>query len=224
MMQPRSGEADEGGTTPPDIRRRGLLFVLSSPSGAGKTTLSRRLLAGDSLLTLSISATTRPRRPGEVNGQDYHFTDEENFRLRVNRGEMLEHAFVHGHHYGTPRAPVEKALAGGRDVLFDIDWQGTQQLAESARDDLVCVFILPPSAVELERRLRARARDPDDVIARRLAKAGEEMTHYSEYDYVVVNHDVEVTLARLQAILEAERLRRKRQVGLAEFVRGLQES
>jgi len=205
------------------IRRRGLMLVLSSPSGAGKTTLSRMLLDSELGIEISVSVTTRPKRPGEVSGVDYHFIDATDFNLRLNRKELLESAKVFGHYYGTPRAPVEAALAAGRDVLFDIDWQGTQQLAERARVDLVSVFILPPSTLELERRLRARAQDSAEEVARRMAKAADEMSHWAEYDYIIVNHDLDRSLAQVQAILQAERLRRERQLGLHEFVKGLRQ-
>ena len=205
------------------IRRRGLMFVLSSPSGAGKTTISREILDRDDNIVMSVSTTTRPKRPGEVAGVDYKFTDATEFKLMVNRGEMLEHAEVFGNFYGTPKAPVMEALAAGRDVMFDIDWQGTQQIKESARDDLVSVFILPPSMVELERRLKSRAQDSDDVVASRMSRAPDEMSHFPEYDYIVVNRDVEESVARVMAILTAERLRRDRQVGLGDFVKGLRE-
>ncbi len=205
------------------ISRRGLMLVLSSPSGAGKTTIAREILARDANLSMSVSATTRPKRPGEVEGHDYYFMTEEDFRLMVNRQELLEHATVFGNLYGTPRAPVEKSLAVGRDVLFDIDWQGTQQLRESAREDLVSVFILPPTTRELERRLKSRAQDSDEVVAQRMSKAADEMSHYPEYDYIIVNHDIEASVAQVQAILTAERLRRERLVGLGDFVRGLRE-
>ncbi len=203
------------------IERRGLMLVLSSPSGAGKTTISRELLARDDNLTLSISVTTRPMRPGETEGVDYLFVDRARFDAMVAEGAFLEHATVFEHCYGTPRAAVESALAAGRDVLFDIDWQGTQQVAEKAREDLVGVFILPPSTGELERRLRARAQDPDAVVRGRMAKAADEMSHWAEYDYIVVNEDVEKSVAAVQSILEAERLRRDRQVGLRDFVESL---
>ncbi len=203
------------------IERRGLMLVLSSPSGAGKTTISRELLARDDNLTLSISATTRPMRPGETEGVDYLFVDRARFDAMVAEGAFLEHATVFEHCYGTPRAAVESALAAGRDVLFDIDWQGTQQVAEKAREDLVGVFILPPSTGELERRLRARAQDPDAVVRGRMAKAADEMSHWAEYDYIVVNEDVEKSVAAVRSILEAERLRRDRQVGLRDFVESL---
>ena len=203
------------------IERRGLMLVLSSPSGAGKTTISRELLARDDNLTLSVSATTRPRRPGETEGVDYLFVDQARFDAMVAEGAFLEHATVFEHCYGTPRAAVEAALSAGRDVLFDIDWQGTQQVAEKAREDLVGVFILPPSTGELERRLRARAQDPDAVVRGRMAKAADEMSHWAEYDYIVVNEDVERSVAAVRSILEAERLRRDRQVGLRDFVESL---
>jgi guanylate kinase len=207
----------------PEITRRGLMLVLSSPSGAGKTTISRNLLKRDRNLTMSVSVTTRPKRPGEVEGQDYFFIDKTEFNLMVNRGELLEYAKVFGHYYGTPRSPVEKALGSGRDVLFDIDWQGTQQLKASARADLVSVFILPPSTAELEKRLKTRAQDSAKVVAERMAKAADEMSHWAEYDYIIVNRDVQESVVRVEAILAAERLRRDRQVGLSEFVKGLRE-
>ncbi|MBN9589634.1 MAG: guanylate kinase [Alphaproteobacteria bacterium 64-11] len=201
-----------------NIARRGLMLVLSSPSGAGKTTLSRRLLDSDGKISLSVSATTRPMRPGEVHGRDYHFIGQEEFAAWIADGRFLEHASVFGNRYGTPRALVEASLNDGRDVLFDIDWQGTQQLKEKARDDLVSIFILPPSHEELERRLRARAQDSDDVVAGRMAKAADEISHWPEYDYVIVNTSLDKALADIQAILNAERLRRTRQTGISEFV------
>jgi guanylate kinase len=204
-------------------RRRGLMLVLSSPSGAGKTTISRKLLERDRNLHMSVSATTRPKRPGEVHGRDYHFTDLTSFELMRNKQELLEWAKVFGNYYGTPRAPVSKALNAGQDVLFDIDWQGTQQLAEQARADLVSVFVLPPSTAELERRLRGRAQDSDEVVAQRMEKAADEMTHYEEYDYIVVNRDIEESAEAVQAILRAERHRRHRQIGLNDFVKSLRE-
>ncbi|MBI1181355.1 MAG: guanylate kinase [Alphaproteobacteria bacterium] len=203
------------------IKRRGLMLVLSSPSGAGKTSISRALLARDDNLSLSISVTTRPRRPGEVDGQDYYFIDKIEFELMVNRGELLEHAKVFDHYYGTPREPVMEALDAGLDVLFDIDWQGTQQLGNTVGQDMVKVFILPPSTEALEQRLRKRAQDTDDVVAGRMARAADEMSHWNEYDYVVINVDVDESLARIKAILQAERLRRERQKGLADFVNRL---
>lgn len=208
---------------PNELRRRGLMLVLSSPSGAGKTTIARKLLERDSNIEMSVSATTRAKRPGEVAGRDYHFVDLTEFDLMVNRRELLEYAKVYDNYYGTPRAPVEKTLAAGRDVLFDIDWQGTQQLAEVAPEDLVSIFVLPPSSAELERRLLARAQDSRDVIVRRMAKAADEMSHWAEYDYVIVNGDMETSVASVQAILRAERLKRRRQVGLSEFVKALQQ-
>jgi guanylate kinase len=207
----------------PEISRRGLMLVLSSPSGAGKTTISRALLKHDRNLTMSVSVTTRRKRPGEVDGQDYFFIDNTEFNLMVNRGELLEYAKVFGNYYGTPRGPVEEALHSGRDVLFDIDWQGTQQLKASAREDLVSVFILPPSTAELEKRLRTRAQDSAKVVAERMAKAADEMSHWAEYDYIIVNRDVSESVARVEAILAAERLRRERQIGLSDFVKGLRE-
>jgi len=204
------------------IARRGLMFVLSSPSGAGKTTLSRLLLRGDRNVELSVSVTTRPKRRGEVDGRDYHFIDRARFDVMVASSELLEWAEVFGHRYGTPRRPVVAALRAGRDVLFDIDWQGTQQLRETARDDLVSVFILPPSVRELERRLKTRAQDSHDVIGARMAKAAGEMSHWPEYDYVIVNKDKDHAFAEVRAILAAERLKRERQIGLSDFVRSLQ--
>lgn len=205
----------------PSIRRRGLMFVLSSPSGAGKSTISREILARDGNITMSVSATTRPKRPGEVAGRDYYFVDKAEFNLMVNRQEFLEYAKVFDNYYGTPAAPVRAALAEGRDVLFDIDWQGTQQIAEQARDDLVSVFILPPSTAELERRLTRRAQDPPDVVARRMSKASDEMSHYAEYDYIIVNREIDDSVDQAMSILKAERLRRERMEGLGEFVKGL---
>ena len=204
------------------IARRGLMLVLSSPSGAGKTTLSRKLLEADPGVELSISVTTRTQRPGEIAGRDYHFIDAARFDAMVKDGELLEWAQVFGHRYGTPRAPVEAALAGGRDVLFDIDWQGTQQLREKADRDLVSIFVLPPSIPALERRLRTRAQDSDEVIHARMAKAADEMSHWAEYDYVVINTHIDHAFAEVMSILAAERLKRERQTGLTDFVRRLQ--
>jgi guanylate kinase len=209
------------GTPAKSVVRRGLMLVLSSPSGAGKTTLSRRLLAEDHGVELSISVTTRQRRLSEVDGSDYHFIDRERYDAMIRNDELLEHAEVFGHCYGTPRKPVETALAGGRDVLFDIDWQGTQQLIAKVRDDLVTVFVLPPSLRELERRLKRRAEDSDEIIRDRMAKAAEEISHYGDYDYIVINHDLEQAFGDVRAILAAERLRRQRQSSLSEFVRAL---
>ncbi len=206
-----------------DVHRRGLMLVLSSPSGAGKTTISRKLLHLEPDLAMSVSATTRPKRPGEAAGVDYHFVDATEFNLMINRGEFLEYAKVFDNYYGTPRQAVEAALAKGSDVLFDIDWQGTQQLAQAAREDLVSVFILPPTTHALEQRLRTRAQDSADVVAHRMSKAADEMSHWAEYDYIVINQDIESSVARVRAILIAERLKRQRQIGLAEFVKGLRE-
>jgi guanylate kinase len=204
------------------VARRGLMLVLSSPSGAGKTTLSRLLLDSDPAIDLSISVTTRPPRPGEVDGSHYHFIDRAQFDTMVARGELLEWAQVFGNRYGTPRGPVEKALASGRDVLFDIDWQGTQQLREKGRADLVSVFVLPPSIPDLEQRLKSRAQDAPDVIRSRMAKASDEMSHWAEYDYVIINRQVADAFEDVRAILGAERLKRERQPGLSAFVRSLQ--
>jgi len=201
------------------VARRGLMFVLSSPSGAGKTTLSERLLKTDKDIVLSISATTRPRRPGEAHGQDYYFVSEEEFFRMRDAGEFLEWANVFGNYYGTPRPLVEATLRQGKDVLFDIDWQGAQQLDEVAGEDVVKVFILPPSREELERRLRRRAQDPEEVVQKRMAKANSEMSHWAEYDYVIVNYDLDESEALLKSILFAERLKRRRQIGLAKIVK-----
>jgi len=207
----------------PSPHRRGLMLVLSSPSGAGKTTLSRQLLENDSHIRLSISCTTRERRPGEVDGVDYRFVDTATFRGMLERGEFLEHARVFDHYYGTPGPPVAEALDAGGDMLFDIDWQGTQQLKEKGRDDLVTVFILPPSTHDLEKRLITRAQDSPDIVARRMAKAADEMSHWAEYDYVIINRDIATSLIQLKSILTAERLKRERQYGLADFVTALRE-
>ena len=204
------------------IARRGLMLVLSSPSGAGKTTLSRMLLKADRNVELSISVTTRPQRRGEIDGRDYHFIELSRFKDMVRANELLEWAEVFGYRYGTPRRPVERALRVGRDVLFDIDWQGTQQLREKARNDLVSIFILPPSVQELERRLKRRAQDSHDIIGSRMAKAAGEMSHWPEYDYVIVNRDKDEAFIEVEAILAAERRKRERQVGLSAFVRSLQ--
>jgi guanylate kinase len=206
-----------------EIARRGLMLVLSSPSGAGKTTISRRLLDADAALSMSVSVTTRPKRPGEAEGEDYRFVDITEFNLMLNRRELLENAKVFDHYYGTPREPVERALGTGRDVIFDIDWQGAQQLAQNAGDDLVSVFILPPSTDELDRRLHSRAQDSAEVVAARMAKAPNEMSHWAEYDYIIVNHDIDRSVAEVEAILVAERLRRQRQIGLTDFVKRLRE-
>ncbi|HYI04709.1 MAG TPA: guanylate kinase [Reyranella sp.] len=205
------------------IQRRGLMLVLSSPSGAGKTTLSRQLLDNDKQIQLSVSCTTRQKRPGERDGVDYRFVDTATFRGMIERKEFLEYAEVFANYYGTPKAPVDEALADGRDVLFDIDWQGTQQLRDKGRADLVTVFILPPSTRDLEKRLLTRAQDPKEIVAQRMAKAADEMSHWAEYDYVVVNSDIGTSLTNLKAILTAERLKRERQVGMSVFVKGLRE-
>ena len=203
------------------VARRGLMLVLSSPSGAGKTTLSRRLLESQQDIVLSVSVTTRPRRPNERDGVDYHFVTMAQFERARAEGEFLEHATVFEHCYGTPRKPVMDALTSGSDVLFDIDWQGTQQLKERAREDLVSVFVLPPSHTELEKRLKARAQDSDQVVASRMAKAADEISHWAEYDYVIINDDLDRAHAKITAVLTAERLKRTRQIGLSAFVRTL---
>ncbi len=203
--------------------RRGLLFVISSPSGAGKTTLAKRLMEAESPgIAMSVSVTTRPARPGETDGVDYQFVDETGFARLREEGALLEWAQVFGNYYGTPRANVERALEAGTDVLFDVDWQGARQLAESLPEDVVRVFILPPSAVALEERLRARNQDSADVVSRRMAQASNEISHWSEYDYVIVNMDLEHSFAELRTILEAERLRRTRRTGLGPLVESLQ--
>ena len=203
------------------IQRRGLMLVLSSPSGAGKSTISRALLDNDPNLTMSVSATTRSPRPGEVEGEHYYFIEKPKLEAMVANGEFLEHAQVFDNYYGTPKAPVEAALQAGRDVLFDVDWQGTQQLGDNAREDLVSIFILPPTHDELERRLRTRAQDPEEVIRKRMSKAADEMSHYREYDYIIVNEVVDDSVAQVEAIVAAERLKRDRQVGLRDFVTDL---
>jgi guanylate kinase len=215
LTEPGSQDA---GQQAPGIARRGLLLVLSSPSGAGKTTLARRLLAADPSLRLSVSVTTREPRRGEVDGRDYHFIDPAAFRRLEAAGELIEWAEVHGNHYATPKAAVMAALQAGEDMLFDIDWQGARQLRERMNADVVSVFILPPDAKALERRLRARAQDSEEVVARRVAAAAEEIRHWGEYDYVIVNADVDDSYAGLAAILAAERLKRGRQIGLGAFV------
>jgi guanylate kinase len=211
-----------GGHGTDGVERRGLMFVLSSPSGAGKTTLSRLLIDRMPGLRMSVSATTRSMRPGEVDGRDYLFVDKPRFDAMVKGDELLEWATVFDNSYGTPRAPVEAALSAGQDVLFDIDWQGTQQLREKARADVVSVFILPPSAGDLEKRLHSRAQDSDEVIRKRMSRASHEMSHWAEYDYIVINHNVDDAFAEVQSILKAERLKRERRTGLVNFVRGLQ--
>ena len=199
------------------------MLVLSSPSGAGKTTIARAMLKRDLNLAISISVTTRPMRPGEIDGEDYYFVDEEKFKLMINRGELLEHANVFGNMYGTPKKPVEKSLMKGQDVLFDIDWQGTQQLSdnENAKKDLVSVFVLPPNTKELENRLQTRAQDLESVVRQRMDKATDEMSHYREYKYVIVNDNIEKSVQYVENILVAERVRIERQTGLHEFVQNL---
>jgi guanylate kinase len=205
----------------PPIERRGLMFVLSSPSGAGKSTISRKLLDQDDHLTMSVSYTTRKRRPGEASGRDYYFVSEPEFNEAIANNDFLEWAKVFGSYYGTPKIPVEEALNEGIDVLFDIDWQGTQQLGQIARGDLVTVFILPPSWGELERRLVSRAQDPQEIVTSRMAKAADEISHWAEYDYIIINDDLEHATQHVKAILHAERLKRSRQRGLSQFVKQL---
>lgn len=202
------------------IARRGLMLVLSSPSGAGKTTLARHILEGQGI-EMSVSCTTRKQRNGEVEGKDYHFIDRETFARMRDHNQFLEWAVVFDHHYGTPRAPVEGALAQGRDVLFDVDWQGAASLRTNAPGDVVTVFILPPSAAELEQRLNVRAQDPPDVVKRRMLGAGNEIQHWHDYDYVVVNHDVTQSAETIRSILDAERVRRSRLTGLKDFIQTL---
>ena len=205
------------------ISRRGLMLVLSSPSGAGKSSISRHLLEQDDNLYLSVSATSRKRRPGEVEGRDYSFVSTEEFQLMINRGDFYEYAKVFDNYYGTPKAPVESKMREGQDVLFDIDWQGTQQMKAQARDDLVSVFILPPSIAELEKRLNKRGQDTADVVAKRMSKASDEMSHYPEYDYIIVNHNLEESVAQVRAILDAERHKRDRLTGLTDFMKSLRD-
>jgi guanylate kinase len=204
-----------------EIRRRGILLVLSSPSGAGKTTITRQLVAQDPLLEISVSVTTRSRRRDEVEGKHYHFITRPQYDAMVANAELLEHATVFGHCYGTPRGPVETALGAGRDIVTDIDWQGTQQLKQTIRADLIAVFVLPPSMAALEQRLRTRAQDSDEVVRARMSKSADEMSHWPEYDYVFVNHDIAESVREVQSILSAERVRRERLLGLAEFVNRL---
>jgi len=210
---------------PPELAdkptRRGLMFVLSSPSGAGKTTLSRKLLEEEKQVSMSVSVTTRKPRPGEVDGVDYYFVDEPTFDGMVARGELLEHAIVFDNKYGTPKKQVMQALDDGRDVLFDIDWQGTRQLAKTCPEDLVSVFILPPSLSELEERLRRRAQDSEEVVQKRMARAIDEISHWEEYDYVTVNDNLEYAMRNIQSILYAERFKRWRQLDIRHFVNAL---
>ncbi len=203
---------------PPITKRRGLMFVLSSPSGAGKTTLSRRLLETEEGVAMSVSVTTRAPRPGEVDGKDYHFIDMPTYDAMVQNNELLEHATVFDNKYGTPRRQVIEAIESGRDVLFDIDWQGTRQLAQTCREEMVSIFLLPPTLDELERRLRARAQDSEDVVQKRMARAVDEISHWEEYDYVVVNEDLDKAMAHIQRILHSERFKRWRQLDIAGFV------
>jgi guanylate kinase len=205
------------------VARRGLMFVLSSPSGAGKSTLARKLLEADDNMSLSVSATTRPPRPSEVNGREYKFMSKEQFEEMADRGEFLEHAMVFGNHYGTPRAPVEAMLIQGKDVLFDVDWQGARALRAAEPQDVVGIFILPPSMAELERRLRARAEDSEEVIRKRMARSLDEISHWEEYDYVLVNTLLEQTLTQIRQILAAERLKRQRQMWLTLHVERLKQ-
>lgn len=221
MAKTEKTQKSEAGEAP-KIARRGLLFVLSSPSGAGKTTLSRRLLEADGGIAMSVSVTTRKPRPGEVDGVDYLFADDAAFEAMKARGELLEWARVFDHCYGTPRKAVMAAIDAGKDVLFDIDWQGAQQLSEKMSSDVVRVFVLPPSGEALEQRLRTRAQDHEDVVKRRMAAASSEISHWAEYDYVIVNHDVEDSVRAVVSILVAERLKRERLLGLSAFVRELQ--
>ncbi|MCC7427126.1 MAG: guanylate kinase [Alphaproteobacteria bacterium] len=222
MPDPAAASVPAAATTnTAPIRRRGLMLVLSSPSGAGKTSISRELLRLDPGIRLSVSVTTRPIRPGEQDGVHYFFIDQASFTRQVAEGALLEHAAVFGNSYGTPRAFVEGCLSAGQDVLFDIDWQGTQQLREQARSDVVSIFILPPSLAELRRRLTSRAQDSAEAVEGRMARAGQEMSHWPEYDYIIVNRDFAQSVAQVQAILTAERLRRERQIGLAAFVDGM---
>ena len=218
---PRPADAPHPDLLPDLLHRRGLMFILSSPSGAGKTTIARRLLAEDGHIAMSVSATTRPMRPGEVDGQDYHFVGHETFDAMVAQGEFLEWAQVFGHSYGTPKAQVKAGLREGQDFLFDIDWQGSQQLYQKLERDVVRVFILPPSIDELRRRLTGRGTDSPQVIAQRMERARAEISHWDGYDYVVVNDDIDECFAKVSQILAAERMRRTRQTGLIGFVRDL---
>lgn len=218
MNQSRENETGEQ----PQIARRGVLYILSSPSGAGKTTIARRLIAADAGIAMSVSVTTRKPRPGERDGVDYHFVDNAKFEAMKAAGDLLEWARVFDNSYGTPRAAVSAAIDAGKDVLFDIDWQGAQQLSEKMKGDVVRVFVLPPSGRELEQRLKSRAQDPADVVARRMASASAEISHWAEYDYVIVNSDLEASVLAVTAILTAERLKRERLLGLTAFVRDMQ--
>ncbi|WP_340588899.1 guanylate kinase [Erythrobacter alti] len=213
--------AEQQSLTRPILARRGLMFILSSPSGTGKTTIARRLLREDGEIVMSVSVTTRPPRPGEVDGEDYHFVDQAEFDRMVEAGELIEWANVFGHNYGTPKSQIKTGLKEGRDFLFDIDWQGTQQLYQRMETDVVRVFLLPPSIGELEQRLRGRGTDSEEVIAGRMARARDEISHWDGYDYVVVNDDIDACFEKVRTILDAERMRRARQTGLVDFTRGL---
>lgn len=216
-MNQTPGNASKPGFT--RIQRRGLMLILSAPSGGGKTTITRRLLEVDPNVTVSISATTRDKRPGEIDGQHYFFVSKEKFQDMIANSEFLEHAEIYGQMYGTPRAPVEAALASEKDVLFDIDWQGLQSFKSLMPGDIASIFVLPPNKSELERRLRGRAQDSEEIMRKRLDKAAEEVAHSSEYDYIIINRDIDKSVARVRAILEAERMKRHRLPGLAAFVR-----
>ncbi len=222
MSKNAEDDRNKGTIAEPHIARRGLLYIVSSPSGAGKTTLARRVLAAEPNIEMSVSVTTRAPRPGERDGVDYHFVDHKTFESMKERDELLEWAQVFDNYYGTPRAPVEAAIRSGKDVLFDIDWQGAQQLSEKMPGDVVRVFVMPPSGPVLEERLKVRAQDPADIVAKRMAAASSEISHWPEYDYVIVNAHVEQSVASALAILAAERLKRGRLLGLSEFVRTLQ--
>lgn len=211
-------------TSPLSIARRGFMLVLSSPSGVGKTTIAHKILNCETNIELSISVTTRPKRPLEKEGEDYHFVDQKQFQHMIKEGQLLENAQVYGHLYGTPKASIEKLLSQGIDVLFDIDWQGTQQLKQVATSDLVSIYLLPPTFKDLEDRLYKRATDGAETVRMRMTKAADELSHWAEYDYVIVNHDLEETVQAVQSILQAERLKRRRQSGLAHFVNGLRSS
>ncbi|MBS0184857.1 MAG: guanylate kinase [Proteobacteria bacterium] len=203
------------------IQRRGIMFILSSPSGAGKSSISRALLSSVKNLKMSVSMTTRPKRPKEIHGLDYDFADIETFSKMISENKFLEYAKVFGHYYGTPQAPIADSLACGQDVLFDIDWQGTQQIAQHSRGDMVSIFVLPPSTAELEKRLKTRAQDSDDVVAKRMEKAADEMSHWAEYDYVIINEDLDHSIEAVKSIIQGERFRKSRQVGLSNFVKDL---
>ena len=208
-------------SAPLPIQRRGIMFILSSPSGAGKSSISRALLTSVNNLKMSISMTTRAKRPGEIHGVDYDFVDPETFSKMISENKFLEYAKVFDHYYGTPHAPISESLTRGQDVLFDIDWQGTQQIAHHSRGDIVGIFVLPPSTAELEKRLKTRAQDSNDVVAKRMEKAADEMSHWAEYDYVIVNENLDHSIEAVKSIVQGERLRKSRQIGLSNFVKGL---